>query len=221
MNLKINDIIEKYEAVLFDMDGTLVDSMWVWNKIDKDFLTKYKFEVPETLKADIQGMSYYQTACYFKDTFKLEESIEEIISTWDQMALETYKNEVPIKSGAEGFIKTLRDNGIKTAICTSNSRFLTEAVLEKYPVLRLIDVVITSDEVREGKPSPDVYLTGASKLSVNPCKCLVFEDLPNGILAGKNAGMTTCTIDDGFSAKLIDQKVKLADFYIHDYEDLL
>lgn len=220
MSLNIKYIIENFEAVLFDMDGTLVDSMWLWNKVDVDFLASYGYEVPPTLKPDIQGMSYYETAVYFKEKFNLSESIDEIINIWDKMAHDMYRNDVPVKIGVEKFIIALKEAGIKTAICTSNSRFLTEAVIEKYPIFGGIDVIVTSDEIKEGKPSPAGYLTAAKKLGVSPCKCLVFEDIPNGIMAGKNAGMMTCTLDDDFSAKLIEEKIELADYYIHDYEDL-
>lgn len=220
MNLNIEYIKNNFEAVLLDMDGTLIDSMWLWNKVDEVFLAGYGLAVPPTLKPDIEGMSYYETAVYFKETFKLKESIDEIICIWDNMAHDIYRNDVPIKIGVERFINFLKGNGIKTAICTSNSRFLTEAVMEKYPVLKNIDVIVTSDEVKEGKPSPKVYLTAAESLEVRPEKCLVFEDVPNGIMAGINAGMTTCTLDDDFSAKHLETKIKLADYYIHDYEDL-
>lgn len=220
MSLNIKYIQDNFEAVLFDMDGTLVDSMWLWNKVDEDFLAGYGFDVPPTLKPDIEGMSYYQTAVYFKEKFNLTESIDEIISIWDNMAHDMYRNDVPIKCGVAKFIEYLKNIGIKTAICTSNSRFLTEAVIEKYPVFKNIDVIITSDEIKDGKPSPKGYLCAAKALAVKPEKCLVFEDVPNGIMAGINAGMTTCTLDDDFSAKLIETKIKLADYYIHDYEDL-
>lgn len=220
MSLNIHEILQNYEAVLFDMDGTLIDSMWVWNSVDIDFLKRYNEPVPETLKADIEGMSYYQTAEYFKNRFRLSESLDEIINIWDYMALEKYKNEVPVKEGVLRFIETLSDRDIPMAICTSNSRFLTLAVLEKYPVLKKINLIVTSDEVTEGKPAPTIYLTAAKGLKVNPCKCLVFEDLPNGIMAGKNAGMKTCTIDDDFSKAQIGKKIELADYYIHDYNDL-
>lgn len=220
MSLNIQKILNDYDAVFFDMDGTLIDSMWVWNSVDIDFLAMYNEPVPDTLKADIEGMSYYQTAEYFKKRFNLSESLDEIISIWDQMALDKYKSVVPIKNGVEHFISVLSENNIPMAICTSNSRFLTMAVVEKYPIFKKINTIVTSDEVTEGKPAPTIYLTAAERLKVDPCKCLVFEDLPNGIMAGKNAGMKTCTIDDDFSKGQIQKKIEFANYYIHDYMDL-
>ena len=221
MRLDLDKIRTDFDAVLFDMDGTLVDSMWIWNQVDIDFLALYGLAPPKNLKEEIEGMSYHETAEYFKATFHLTESVEEIISIWNNMAHEKYENEVSAKEGLEAFITFLKKNGKRTAICTSNSLFLTEAVLKRYPFLKQIDIIITSDLVKKGKPNPDVYLKAAELLNVKPSKCLVFEDLPNGILAGRNAGMTTCTLDDPFSQHAIEKKIELADYYIHNYRDII
>ena len=78
----------------------------------------------------------------------------------------------------------------------------------------------TSCEVSAGKPAPDVYLKVAEDLQVDPASCLVFEDIPNGILAGKNAGMEVCAVDDEFSRPLEQEKKRLADYFIHDFNDI-
>ena len=80
---------------------------------------------------------------------------------------------------------------------------------------------MTGDEIVNGKPDPEVYLEAARKLRVKPEKCLVFEDIPYGIMAGKNAGMTVCAVEDDYSIKDTDEKIRLADFYIKTYEELL
>src|SRR5699024_8375515 len=82
------------------------------------------------------------------------------------------------------------------------------------------DSVRTSCEVSAGKPAPDVYLKVAKDLSVDPSACLVFEDVPKGILAGKNAGMEVCAVDDEFSRPLEAEKKQLADYFIHDYNEI-
>lgn len=221
MGLNTEQIRKAFDAVLFDMDGTLVDSMWIWDQVDIDFLARYGITPPPGLKAAIEGMSYHETADYFKAAFHLQETPEEIIEIWNEMAYEQYAHAVPAKEGLQTFLDFLRENGIKTAICTSNSLYLTRAVLNKYPWLDRMDTIITSDLVKKGKPNPDVYLTAAARLGADPARCLVFEDLPNGILAGRNAGMTTCTLDDSFSLHLLERKRELADYYIHDYRELL
>ena len=95
------------------------------------------------------------------------------------------------------------------------------AVATAHDLYSYIEVFQTSDEVKKGKPAPDVFLSAAKHLKVDPADCLVFEDIPNGILAGKNAGMTVCAVADQYSEDLIDTKKKLADFYITSYEQVL
>ena len=97
---------------------------------------------------------------------------------------------------------------------------LAEGTLEHNKVLCFIDSFWTADEAKAGKPAPDVYLKVAESLGVDPARCLVFEDVPNGILAGKNAGMKVCTIYDVFSEDQEEEKRRLADYYIQDYDDI-
>lgn len=106
-------------------------------------------------------------------------------------------------------------------IATSNSRDLLNAVARAHNLTSFIDVFQTSDEVKKGKPAPDVFLKTAEHLGIEPKDCLVFEDIPNGILAGKNAGMRVCTIWDAYSSDLTETKKKLADYYIKSYDEVL
>ena len=119
------------------------------------------------------------------------------------------------------FLIYLKEQKIKTGIATSNSRDLLESVSKAHDLFSYIDVFLTSDEVKKGKPAPDVFLKVAEKLNVLPKDCLVFEDIPNGILAGKHAGMEVCAVEDRYSMDLISKKRKLADYYINDYNEVL
>ena len=113
-----------------------------------------------------------------------------------------------------------KENNIKLGIATSNSRDLAEGLLMNTGVWQYLDAVWTSDEAKAGKPAPDVYLKVAESLGVKPERCLVFEDVPNGILAGINAGMKVCAVEDPFSNPQIERKKELADYYIQDYDDI-
>ena len=129
-------------------------------------------------------------------------------------------HEVPLKKGVKEFIEMVRKEGVKTGIATSNSRKLATETLEALGISHLFDAVKTSEEAGAGKPAPDVYLLAAEKLKAEPSRCLVFEDVPAGIMAGKRAGMRVCAVEDDFSASLRDKKRKLADYYIQDYDDI-
>lgn len=215
-------MLENIEAVIFDMDGTLLDSMWIWPDIDDVFLEKYDLEKPEGFHEGMEGKSYPETAQYFLDLFPtLTHTKEEIMDEWNEMAHDRYISQVQLKPGAKEFILSVREAGIKTGIATSNSRFLVNDTLKALEISGLFDSVRTSCEAGAGKPAPDVYLLVASDLSVEPKKCLVFEDVPMGILAGVNAGMKTCAVDDDFSRPQDRKKRELADFYIHDFNDIM
>lgn len=213
-------MLDNMKAALFDLDGTLVDSMWIWKDIDVEFLKNYDLELPENLQKEIEGKSFTETAVYFKNRFHLKESIEKIKEEWNKMAYERYLTQVPMKKGALSFLKELKEKGFKLGIATSNSKELVKAIIKVHGLDRFFDSIRTSCDVGLGKPSPDIYLKVADDLGIEPSRCIVFEDVPNGILAGKNARMKVCTIFDKFSMDQEIEKRALADYYIHSYEDI-
>lgn len=210
------------DAIIFDMDGTLIDSMWVWEAVDLDFYKKYKLaKPPEEFYQKMEGMSYTETAQLFLDFFPtLTQSLEELKSEWTGMAFEKYTTEVTLKRGIRNFLEEQKMRGMKLGVATSNGTELVEATLEALDIRRYFDSIHTACEVEKGKPAPDIYLLVAEELGVKPERCLVFEDVPMGILAGKNAGMRTCAVDDEFSRTQDMKKRSLADYYIQDYDEL-
>lgn len=209
------------KAVIFDMDGSLVDSMWVWTEVDDIYMEKYGLTMPENFHKEIEGMSFTETAQYFVDTFpQLNFTVEEVKREWQEMTMDMYCTKVPLKPGAGEFLRRVKQAGIRLGIATSNARELAEAALDALQIREMFDTVRTSCEVAKGKPAPDVYLKAAEDLQVDPTECLVFEDIPSGILAGKRAGMTVCAVEDEFSRPYEKEKRELADFYICDYAEV-
>lgn len=214
-------MLDNIKAILFDLDGTLVDSMWVWTAIDEVFMKKYGVDAPESFPDELEGKSYSETAQYFLDAFpQLPHTLEELMQEWAEMAYEKYTKEVPLKKGVKEFLEQMHEAGIKLGIATSNQRELAVAALKALDVYDLFDVIWTSCEAKAGKPAPDVYLKAAEELQTAPDNCLVFEDVPMGILAGKNAGMKVCAVEDVFSKQQEEKKRALADYYIKDYDDI-
>ncbi len=209
------------KAVIFDLDGTVVDSMWMWKQIDIDYLARFGIEMPEDLQSCIEGMSFTETAVYFKERFGINDELDEIKKSWNDMAWDIYENRVRLKPGVKEFLTELKKRGIKTGIATSNSKELVKVVLDKQDIAKYFDAVHTSCEVKKGKPAPDIYLLVAERLGVSPAECLVFEDIMQGIAAGKNAGMQVCAVDDDFSKEYRAEKAEAADYFIYDYTELL
>lgn len=209
------------KAVIFDLDGTLVDSLGIWGDIDIEYLGSYGLEVPNGLQHEIEGLSFTETAAYFKEHFPIKESLDEIKETWKQMAMEKYRYSVQLKAGVSKFLPYLKEKGILMAVASSNDRTLIEAVLESHGIRGFFSNIVTACEVNRGKPAPDVYLRAAQKLGVKPEECLVFEDIVAGIMAGKNAGMRVCAVEDGYSMFQKEEKRQTADYYITTYEEVI
>lgn len=213
-------MLNRIKGVIFDLDGTLIDSMWIWKEIDIQFLSKRGIELPDDLQKAIEGMSFTETAIYFKERFSLKESIEAIKAEWNAMAYEFYTSRVPLKDGVMEFIKALKDRGLKLGIGTSNSRELATEVLKRHNILLYFDTLRTSCEVKKGKPYPDVFLKVAEDLNITPEKCLVFEDTYAGVLAAKRAGMKVIAVKDELSFPYKNEICNLADKYIESFKEI-
>lgn len=207
----------KYDAVIFDLDGTLVDSMWVWAQLDIDYLAQFGIVAPEDIDKELEGKSFTESASYFKERFELPHTIEEIKASWNEMAWDFYMNEVRLKEGVYEFLTFLYDKGIRLGIATSNSVELVEAVLKQLEIRHYFESVRTSCQVEKGKPYPYIYLKVASDLEVKPHRCLVFEDIPNGILAGKAAGMEVWGVNDRQGEEIRKRVIDLSDGFIDNY----
>ncbi len=213
-------MLRDIKAVLFDLDGTLIDSMWMWKDIDIEYLARYGEECPEDLQTQIEGMSFSETAVYFKERFHIPDPLEQIKEEWNRMAWEKYRDEVPLKEGALEFLKNLQDKDIKAGIATSNSRELVDLVIGRLGIKDYFQSIRTSCEVERGKPAPDIYLLVSRDLNVDAGQCLVFEDVAAGVMAGKNAGMKVCGIYDPFSEADTEAIRELADYYIGSFREL-
>lgn len=205
------------EAVIFDLDGSLVDSMWIWKDIDIEYLGRFGITLPKNLQLEIEGMSFSETAIYFKERFSIPDSLEKMKSDWNAMAWDKYMHEVPLKPGVREFLDGCRERGIKLGIATSNSRELVENIAQAQNLHDYFSCIMTACDVNKGKPAPDIYLAVAKELNVEPEKCLVFEDIIPGIQAGLNAGMEVCAVEDEYSHSAREAKETLANYYIEDF----
>lgn len=213
-------VLENIDAVIFDLDGSLVDSMWLWHRIDQEYLGRFGIDVPPDLQPQIEGMSFSETAAYFKERFHIPDSEEKMKADWNRMAWDMYEKEVPLKRGVQEFLDFCRVKTLRLGIATSNSRELVGNIVQVHGLETYFTSIITGCDAGKGKPAPDIYLMAAKELGVKPENCLVFEDIIPGIQAGKAAGMRVCAVEDEYSAYQRDEKRRLADYYIDDYYEI-
>ena len=214
-------MLSNVKAAIFDLDGTLVDSMMVWQQIDIDYLKRNGHELPIDLRNDIIHLNFKQTAEYFKDRFELKDSIDTILSHWNDMAFEYYSNKVKLKDGVKEFLDSLKAKNIKIGLATSNSNELLEVCLKANNIYDYFDSITTTGETKKGKDSPDVYLLAAKRLQTSPDKCIVFEDILPAIKSAKAAGMKVVAVKDEFSIDAKEAIINESDKYISSFFELI
>lgn len=143
-----HEMLENTDAVIFDLDGSLVDSMWLWRAIDIEYLGKFGVSLPEDLQSRIEGMSFHETAVYFKENFPIPDSLEQIKETWNRMAWDKYANEVPLKPGVPEFLALCKEQGIRLGIATSNSRELVTNVVNVHHIQDSFSCIMTGCDVQ-------------------------------------------------------------------------
>lgn len=217
-------MMNNIKAVIFDLDGTLIDSMGVWVQIDIDYIKEIGHSDTVDLiklKEEINHLSYRGTAEYFKNRFKLESSVDEICARWHNMAYEKYSKEIKLKEGVFEFLTELKNSGIKIALATSNSIELAKVCLEANGVLDFFESITITGEVSRGKNFPDVYLLSAQRLGVEPKDVIVFEDIPIAVEGAKKGTFKVIGVFDKYSAHLEKEMINKSDKFIRSYTELL
>jgi len=214
-------MISKFKAIIFDLDGTLIDSMGLWEEIDRIYLDKFGYDLPKDLQKNIEGKSFDETAIYFKTHFNLMDDVEVIKKDWHDLAEEFYKERVRIKSSVKELLIKIKSLNMPMAIATSNSKELAMMALKTNNIEKYFDAIVTSCEVGKGKPSPDVFLETAKRLNVSPIECLVFEDTHAGVIGAKKAGMTVFAVYDRHSEDFIEKIKESADEFIFNFDEII
>lgn len=204
------------QAVIFDMDGVLIDSEPLHRRHIEIFLVSLGVDDPARLMHNLQGLSSRRTSELIIEVFGLEYSVDELtdLSRKAYLAYLQSLPEVPSVAGAVAFVKSLEKAGHPLALASSASAkridlFLTRLGLKKY-----FDVVVCGDDVQRSKPEPDIFLLAANKLGVEPANCVVVEDAEHGVMAAKAAGMK-CIAYGGAehnTDNLLDADIIIKDF---------
>ena len=211
----------EFNAVIFDMDGTLIDSTGIWHEIDKEFFAKRNMELPKDYAQHIVHLGLTQAAVYTKETYHLKESIQEIMQEWHDMSIDMYKYHVPLKEGALELLKLFKKNGIKMAIATANDEPLYRPCIDRLGIGEYFDEIADVNTAKEGKQSAKIYLDLAKKLGSEPRNTLVLEDMPTCVKTAFKSGFLTVAVYDDASKAYDQEKKDNSHLFIKDFSELI
>jgi len=176
-------------AVVFDLDGVVVDSEQVWDEVRERLVHERGGRWSDSAQADMMGMSSPEWSSYMHEELGLAEPPEQINDEVVRRMLVRYQEDLPLIYGAVPAVERLAAAGLRLAVASSSNRPLIDAVLERAGIAALFAATVSSEEVARGKPAPDVYLEAARRLGVEPARCAAVEDSSNGLRAAHAAGM--------------------------------
>ena len=184
------------KAVIFDMDGVMIDSEPLWEKTERILLARRDIEYNPTYRDQIVGLNQNDSGKLLIDTFELKETVEDIISERVEILTAIYEEELEVVLDLIPLLDNLRDNKFKLAVASSSPLRVINFVLDMFSLQEYFPVVVSGECTENGKPHPDIYLHTAKRLEVEPSECAAIEDSINGVKSAKAAGMYCIAVPD-------------------------
>lgn len=211
---------KEIKGVIFDLDGTLLDSTSIWVDVDIAFFKKRNIPFPTWYGEAIGHIGLDKAADFTIETFHLNEKKEDIIKEWKESVLDLYANKVLLKPGAKEFLEALNKENIPFCAATANDEDCYKSALMHNGIYEMFKFVLEVGNFKNGKDKPDVYYEAAKRLGVNVENCVIFEDLITPIKTAKSANFITVAVYDKLS-KDIEEIKNIAHCYIKDFRELL
>ena len=206
------------EAVIFDLDGVIVDTEQIWDEVREELVRERGGRWSDSAQADMMGMSSTEWSRYMRDELELAEPPGEISDEVVRRMLERYAEELPLIDGAVAAAGRLAAE-FRLAVASSSNRPLIEAVLGQAGIAECFETIVSSEEVAHGKPAPDVYFEAAHRLGIDPSRCAAVEDSSNGLRAAHAAGMRVVAFPNRRYPPAADA-LALADIVLESLDEL-
>ena len=206
------------KGAIFDLDGTLLDSMFIWDTIGEDYLRSLGKEPHEDLKETFMTLTLEEAAEYYREHYGVTLSVKEIVDGVNGMVEEIYRTRVTLKPGVAEYLSWLLENGVRMCVATVTDRYLVEETLERLGILHFFSDIFTCAEVGYGKDKPIIYRKAQEYLGTKKEETYVFEDLTFALKTAKEDGFRTVGVYDRHESGQ-DELMKLADHYVRDFTD--
>ena len=207
------------KAIIFDLDGTLLDSLSTWDNIAIDFLKEQDISYPADIKEIMTPMSYSEAANYFISDLGVRLSPPEIFSLINKMVEDQYKYYIQLKPFAREFLDKAQSKNYQLAIATSGDNELSRQALKRLGVLEYFQFMLTCEDIGKGKSFPDIYLSAAESLGYNPKDIIVFEDALHCIKTAKQAGFQTAALFDPHWQDDIEEIKNHSDYFFTSFKE--
>lgn len=209
------------QATIFDVDGTLLDSMPVWENIGERYLSGLQIKAEENLNEVLNTMSLEQGAAYLKEGYQLDKSIPQIINEVLKIVSDFYRFEAPVKPGVRETLEWLQGKKVKMVVATSGNKELAEAALKRNGIRDYFDRIYTCTEIGSGKDEPVIYLKAAEFMQAEPKDTLVFEDALHAAETAKKAGFVVVGVYDQGNRENISEMREVCDYYCDRMEQII
>lgn len=207
------------EGAIFDLDGTILDSMPIWENAAEMFLNRIGIKAESGLGKIMFSMSMTEGAEFLKDRYNLDMEVDTILTGINHTIEDFYYYRVPLKEGVEQFLKDMKQAGIKMVAATSSDRQIVERALQRLNVINYFDGIFTCTETGAGKVKPDIYLAAAEYMGTLPKDTWVFEDALHAIKTAKDAGFRTVGVYDASGMENLEEIKFISDVYLKELDN--
>ncbi|NCC76500.1 MAG: HAD family phosphatase [Clostridia bacterium] len=208
-------------VIIFDLDGTLLDSMPFWDGLALSALTQHSLEPDEELLRRLPEMTMREAADYQADHYPVLGTADDIFAAWGKRAREAFQNKLPYKPGALELLADLKSRGKKIAIATMSERAIVKLALQRQNVGSMIDTLVTFEDVGVGKHEPAIWLEITRRFNVAPSECIVIEDAYFAARTAKAAGFRVIGVNDAANAPHATHLQEVSDLYVDSLEELI
>lgn len=206
-------------GAIFDLDGTLLDSMQVWNDVGERYLRCLGIEAEPDLGRIMFPMSIVQGAEYMKERYRLQFDTDQITNGLNNIIQDFYDNQVQLKRGVKQFLDEMKQCGIKMTVATLSERYLIEKAMDRLGILTLFDRIFTCSEVGAGKAKPDIFLAAKQYMDTELSGTWVFEDAVYAIQTAKTAGFRIAGVYEASNMDEQKEIREISDIYLYDLAD--